>query len=59
MAYPPIFPKPVIEPGADERDKLTTHALHVRIRQQEILADLGVLALQGRPLLELLNEPRA
>jgi two-component sensor histidine kinase len=56
MAYPPILPKPVIEPGADERDKLTTHALHVRVRQQEILADLGVLALQGRPFLELLNE---
>src|SRR5262249_46394727 len=56
MAYPPIFPKPVIEPGAEERDKLRTDALHARIRQQEILADLGVLALQGRALLELLNE---
>src|SRR5262249_49909623 len=53
-----INPKPVIEPGADERDRdeLTTHALHVRIRQQEILAELGVLALQARPFLELLNE---
>src|SRR5436190_19671447 len=56
MAYPPIPPKPVIEPGANEDDKSTTHPLHVRIRQQEILADLGVLALQGRPFLELLNE---
>jgi len=28
----------------------------VRIRQQEILAELGVLALQARPFLELLNE---
>lgn len=56
MAYPPIPPKPIIEPGAGENDELTTHALHARIRQQEILADLGVLALQGRPFLELLNE---
>ena len=58
MAYPPIPPKPVIEPGGDdlERGELTVHALHTRIRQQEILAELGVLALQGRPFLELLNE---
>src|SRR5436190_23130418 len=58
MAYPPINPKPVIEPGADELQggEFTTHALHVRIRQQQILAELGVLALQGRPFLELLNE---
>jgi two-component sensor histidine kinase len=27
-----------------------------RIRQQEILAELGVVALQGKPFLELLNE---
>src|SRR5947208_3862221 len=56
MAYPPIPPKPVIEPGANEDDKSTTHPLHVRIRQQEILAELGVLALQARPFLELLSE---
>src|SRR6201989_1727737 len=58
MAYPPIPPKPVIEPGGDdlERGELTVHALHTRIRQQELLAELGVLALQGRPFLELLNE---
>ena len=58
MDYPPSNPKPVIEPGADERDRdeITTHALHVRIRQQEILAELGVLALQARPFIELLNE---
>jgi two-component sensor histidine kinase len=58
MDYSPINPKPVIEPGADglQRGELTTHALHVRIRQQEILAELGVLALQARPFLELLNE---
>src|SRR6476620_6706792 len=58
MAYRPIPPKPVIEPGGEdlERGEPTTHALHARIRQQELLAELGVLALQGRPFLELLNE---
>jgi two-component sensor histidine kinase len=58
MDYPTTNPKPVIEPGADERDRdeLTTHALYVRVRQQEILAELGVLALQARPFVELLNE---
>ena len=51
-------PKPVIEPGRDaaEHVELTTRALHLRIRQQEILAELGVLALQGTPFLELLNQ---
>ncbi|HET7022020.1 MAG TPA: histidine kinase dimerization/phosphoacceptor domain -containing protein [Xanthobacteraceae bacterium] len=58
MASLPIPPKPVIEPGGDdlEHGEFTVHALHTRIRQQEILAELGVLALQGRPFLELLNE---
>jgi hypothetical protein len=51
-------PKPVIEPGKDraEHVELTTRALHLRIRQQEILAELGVMALQGTPFLELLNQ---
>ena len=51
-------PKPVIEPGRDDAEhvELTTRALHLRIRQQEILAELGVLALQGTPFLELLNQ---
>src|ERR1700741_3783588 len=58
MAYRPIPPNPVIEPGGEDLDRgePTTHALHARIRQQELLAELGVLALQGRPFLELLNE---
>jgi two-component sensor histidine kinase len=34
----------------------TTRALQQRIRQQEILAELGVVALQGKPFLELLND---
>ncbi len=51
-------PKPVIEPGRDgtEHVDFTTRALHLRICQQEILAELGVLALQGTPFLELLNQ---
>ena len=50
-------PKPVIEPGRDgaEHVELMTRALRLRIRQQEILAELGVLALQGTPFLQLLN----
>jgi two-component sensor histidine kinase len=50
-------PQPVIEPssgGAASVD-LTTQALRLRIRQQEILAELGVLALQGKPFIDLLN----
>jgi two-component sensor histidine kinase len=45
----------VIEPGG-EHAELTRRALHLRIRQQEILAELGVLALQGTAFLELLNQ---
>ena len=48
-------PKPVVEPSPEPPD-LTTRALQQRIRQQEILAELGVVALQGKPFLELLNE---
>jgi len=47
--------KPVVEPGAVVPDA-TTRALQQRIRQQEILAELGVVALQGRPFLGLLDE---
>jgi hypothetical protein len=48
-------PKPVVEPSPVSADP-TTRALQQRIRQQEILAELGVVALQGKPFLELLNE---
>ena len=49
--------KPVVEAARDGATLVdpTTRALHLRIRQQEILAELGVLALQGTPFLELLN----
>ena len=49
-------PKPVIEPGRAEHVELTTRALNLRIRQQKILAELGVVALQGTSFLDLLNE---
>jgi two-component sensor histidine kinase len=48
-------PKPVVEPSPDPPDPIT-RALQQRIRQQEILAELGVVALQGKPFLELLDE---
>ena len=48
-------PKPVVEPSPGSADP-TTRALQQRIRQQEILAELGVVALQGKSFLELLNE---
>ena len=47
--------KPVVEPSPVSADP-ATRALQQRIRQQEILAELGVVALQGKPFLELLNE---
>jgi GAF domain-containing protein len=48
-------PTPIVEPSPEVPD-LITRALQQRIRQQEILAELGVVALQGKPFLELLNE---
>jgi two-component sensor histidine kinase len=48
-------PKPVVEPSPAAADP-TTRALQQRIHQQEILAELGVVALQGKPFRELLNE---
>jgi hypothetical protein len=45
---PPHGPKdPVVEPTpGDETNALTVAALRQRIHQQELLAELGVLALQ-------------
>lgn len=39
----------------DPAQDLTAEALRLRVRQQEILAELGVLALQGTPFPELLD----
>ena len=47
--------RPVVEPSPGPPDP-TTRALQQRIRQQEILAELGVVALQCRTFPELLNE---
>jgi len=41
--------------GGKPAAELTAAALHLRVRQQEILAELGVLALQGTPFPELLD----
>lgn len=48
---------PVVEPRPDERPPdITLRALLQRIRQQELLAELGVKAMQGASLAELLTE---
>lgn len=56
MANEPI--KPVIEkiPEAVAEPDVTTRSLRQRIRQQEILSELGVLALQGATFIELLDQ---
>ncbi len=49
--------EPVIEPSpAPEKPQVTVESLQLRIRQQEILSELGVIALQGAPLDKLLQE---
>lgn len=45
---------PIVELSPDGPD-FAELSLRQRIRQQEILAELGVLALQGAPFIELLN----
>jgi two-component sensor histidine kinase len=47
---------PVIEPNpTGEVEHVSERSLRLRIRQQELLAELGVLALQGTGFVELLN----
>ena len=48
---------PVVETSPDNNaaPTLTERSLRQRIRQQEILAELGVFALQGAPFLDLLS----
>ena len=50
--------EPVIEPkpNGEEGMEVTEQALRLRIRQQEILTELGVLALKGTPFADLLAE---
>src|ERR1700734_418162 len=49
--------EPIVEvaPSNDQPDELTARALRQRIRQQELLAELGVLALQRTSLIGMLN----
>ena len=49
--------QPVVERTPDDSDgiSLTERSLRLRIRQQEILSELGVLALQGHALRRLLD----
>src|SRR3984957_1895201 len=48
--------EPVVEsPTGNEPNELTGRALRQRIRQQELLAELGVLALQGATFTDMLN----
>jgi len=49
--------KPVVEQRSDggQPDDLSARALRARIRQQELLAELGVLDLQGTKFIEMLN----
>src|SRR5499427_4506191 len=49
----PIIETPTHEPG---REETSDRALGLRIRQQEILAELGVTALKGTPFDDLLRE---
>ena len=48
---------PVVErkPNHEVAEDLIGRALRLRIRQQELLAELGVLALQGTSLTDMLN----
>ena len=43
------------KPGGEGNAELTATTLRQRVRQQEILAELGVLALRGTPFAELLD----
>ncbi len=57
MSKPDVEPRPVVEKKPDgEIPDLTHRALRQRIRQQEILAELGVNALQGSSFDEMLND---
>jgi two-component sensor histidine kinase len=44
-----------LRPDGGHSSDLSARALRVRIRQQELLAELGVLALQGASFVEMLN----
>jgi two-component sensor histidine kinase len=57
MNASPDQKEPIVEaaPSDDQPDELTARALRQRIRQQELLAELGVLALQRTSFIGMLN----
>ena len=57
MSQPSDDKEPVVEPATSDNqpDDLTGRALRQRIRQQELLAELGVLALQRTDFISMLN----
>ena len=57
VSFHPQTSEFVAEPAPDRPpdEDLTAEALRLRVRQQEILAELGVTALQGTPFPELLD----
>jgi two-component sensor histidine kinase len=57
MSQPSDDKEPVVEPSTSDNqpDDLSGRALRQRIRQQELLAELGVLALQRTSLIGMLN----
>lgn len=48
--------EPLVEPSGRDGTEVTLHALEQRIRQQELLAELGVCALRGVDFEQLLND---
>lgn len=60
MRMNPTEEKPVIEPNPEgDAPDVTLRALNQRIRQQELLSELGVIALQNPPFQELLDRTAA
>src|SRR5215831_11679050 len=51
-------PEPIVEnpPQESRREETGDRALRLRVRQQEILAELGVMALKGTPFDDLLRD---
>lgn len=57
VSYHPTMKEFVVEeaPAGSAESELSIEALRLRVRQQEVLADYGVLALKGTPFPELLD----
>lgn len=59
---PPTSSIPAVvesQPDGDDSADMTARALRLRLRQQEILAELGVLALKGVPFPDLIDHTAA